>query len=137
MDSKRKGRPFTRLAGNADITAHITRQATRDGETNPGSGGRFAAVAVFDLVIHGENFVLFRFRNTNSGVFHFEVQDIAFVIAHADVHPSALRGKLHGVTDKIPQDLPQAGPIRDYLMRQRQARLQHKAQPLLLCLQAG
>jgi hypothetical protein len=38
-------------------------------------------------------FVLFRFRNTNPGVFHFEVQDIAFVIAHADVHPTALWGK--------------------------------------------
>ena len=135
MDGERKGRPFTRLAGDADIAAHIARQAARYGEANPGAGGWFAAVAVFDLVIHGEYFVLFRFRDTNPGVFHFEVQDIAFVIAHADVHPTALWGKFHGVADKIPQDLPQAGAVGDHLVRQRQARLQHKAQSLLLRLQ--
>ena len=74
-------------------------------------------MAVFDLVIHGENFVLFRFRNTDTGVFHFEVQDIAFVIAHADIHPAALGGKLHGVADKVPQDLAQTRTVGDHFMR--------------------
>ena len=65
------------------------------------------------------------------------MQDISFVVAHADVHIPSLRSKFHGITNKIPQDLAQTRSVGDHFMRQRKRGVQHKMQAFLLRLQAG
>ena len=133
VDGKRKGGAFTRLAGNGDIPAHTFRQTFRHRQSNARTGRRFTAVAVFNLIIHGEDLILLLLRNADTRVLNFKVQHVAFVIANAHRNLPLL-GKLHGVADEVPQDLPQTCAVRHHFMRQRQRWLHHKAQPFLLSL---
>ncbi|MNF04375.1 hypothetical protein D3C80_2038800 [compost metagenome] len=71
---------------------------------------------ILHLIIHGEDFVLFVLRNTHTGVFHFKHQPILLFTPHAH-HNLPLRGKLHGIADQVPQDLPQAGAVRNDFLR--------------------
>ena len=64
------------------------------------------------------------------------MQHIAFIVAHAHGN-LALLGEFDGVTDEVPQNLPQTRPVGHHFMRQRQRRFQDEAQPFLLRLQAG
>ncbi|CCK09509.1 hypothetical protein BN128_3640 [Cronobacter sakazakii 696] len=65
-------RALPRFAGYRDIAAHTFRETARHRKPNPCARRRFAALAVFHLVIHGENLVLLLLRNTDAGIFHFK-----------------------------------------------------------------
>ena len=116
MYGQRKDGAFTCLAGNRNIAAHIFRQTLRHGQTNPGSCGRFTAVAVLHLIIHGEDFILLILRNADPRIFNLEMQHIALVIARPHGHLSLL-SELHGVADQIPQNLAQTRAVGNDLMR--------------------
>ncbi|GDD49747.1 hypothetical protein HmCmsJML202_03617 [Escherichia coli] len=62
-------------------------------------------MTVFHLVIHGKDFIQLILRNADTRVFHFKMQHIAFIVAHAHSN-LALLGEFDGVTDEVPQDLP-------------------------------
>ena len=134
VDGKRKGGAFTRLAGNGDIPTHTFRQTFRHRQANARAGRRFTAVAVFNLIIHGEDLILLILRNADTRVLNFKVQHVPLIIANAHSNLSLL-GKLHGVAVEIPQDLTQTRAVRHHFMRQRQRRFHHEAQSFLLGLQ--
>ena len=127
---------MSRLAGNLNIATHTFRQTFRHGKANASAGGGLAALTVFHLIIHGEDFILLFLRDTDTGVFHFKVQHIASIVAHAHDH-APLLSEFDGVADQVPQNLSQTSTVSNHFMRQRQRRLHHKTQPFLLRLQTG
>ena len=136
MDGQGEDRAFTWLTCHSDISTHVFCQTTRDCQTDACTGRWFSTMAVFHLIIHGEDFVLLILRNADAGIFHFKVQNAACIVTHAHGH-LALLGKFHRVADQVPQDLAQTRAVSHYFMRQRQGRVEHKTQSFLLRLQAG